>query len=124
MAQMEIDWLIPLRLPKGCTRLGNDRATSHVSMIVFAISFPGDFLVVSQGLLKALSSVIAPEAKLERLHCLTVQHERGMVMLATQSENRIHVLLTHVVCFACDHVLRVSATDAGRRVISGRRFHS
>ena len=31
-----------------CTRLGSDRATSHVSMIVFAISLSGDFLVVSQ----------------------------------------------------------------------------
>jgi len=30
-----------------CTRLGSDRATSHVSMIVFAISLSGDFLVVS-----------------------------------------------------------------------------
>ncbi len=29
-----------------CTRLGSDRATSHVSIIVFAISLSGDFLVV------------------------------------------------------------------------------
>jgi len=30
-----------------CTRLGSNRATSHVGMIVFAISLSGDFLVVS-----------------------------------------------------------------------------
>jgi len=30
-----------------CTRLGSGRATSHVSMIVFAIPLSGDFLVVS-----------------------------------------------------------------------------
>ena len=43
-----------------CTRLGSGRATSHVSMIVFAIPLSGDFLVVSNLLVDLSVDLIKP----------------------------------------------------------------
>jgi len=66
-----------------CTRLGSDRATSHVSMIVFAISLSGDFLVVSSS-----EAALSRELPASYCQCAAISESSSQDLLPPQNRTR------------------------------------
>ena len=79
-----------------CTRLGSDRATSHVSMIVFAISLSGDFLVVSLGPTESIFDKVNRNQIVQQVgHTLQPFGIKNELQICTYAETHDSVLMHH-----------------------------